>query len=385
MFFGVIITGCNVTSNDANVTGESDFRALGATVDGADTVDLIAEQHIDVGGINITNDEDNLYISFYTTEDWYMTETHLAVSTLVDGIPQKKGNPIPGHFPYKAEYEPPIQEQDESYVIPIEGEWFKSGVCIAVHAAVQQIVDENIMQEESAWGAGIDFTGKNWATYFTYTIAPTQEPLTVTHVEPPDDAVDISVYDTPDIYFSADLNLDTITNNSILLMDSSNTIVPVDLDKAYRGVTLRTFAPLTPGATYTIHATKAVQNIIGNSLVSEFISTFTTALPQGSLTVTHVEPPDDAVDISVYDTPDIYFSADLNLDTITNNSILLWDSSNNKVPVGFGYNVRAVTLEPLTLLTTDTTYTVRATPAVKDVGGNPLESEFTSTFTTALN
>ncbi len=241
-------------------------------------VDLIAGQHIDVGEINIWNDEDNLYIDFHTTGDWFMTETHLAVSILVDDIPQKKGNPIPGHFPYKTEYEPPIQ--NESYVIPIEGEWFKSGVCIAVHAAVQQIVDENIMQEESAWGTGIDFPGKNWATYFTYTLElPSQEPLTVTRSVPADGDVDVSVYTKLEVYFSADLDWNTITNDSIFLTDSTGDIVPGNVHTTERAVGLSTATLLATNTTYTIHATTAVQDVGGNPLESEFTSTFTTALP----------------------------------------------------------------------------------------------------------
>ena len=33
-------------------------------------------------------------------------------------------------------------------------------VLIAAHAAM--------CNGETAWGAGVDFTGNNWATYFTY-------------------------------------------------------------------------------------------------------------------------------------------------------------------------------------------------------------------------
>ncbi len=177
VLFGVIITGCNVAynNNDTSPAGESDFRALGISVDGAATIDLIAGQHIDIGDIYIWNDEEFLYIEFNTTDDWYMTETHLSVANSVEGIPQtKKGNPIPGHFPYKAEYEPLIQV--ELYVIPIEDEWFELGVCkeieIAAHAAVQQ--ENDIVQEESAWAEGEDFPGKNWATYFSFVV---MEPL----------------------------------------------------------------------------------------------------------------------------------------------------------------------------------------------------------------
>jgi hypothetical protein len=31
---------------------------------------------------------------------WLMTEAHLAVTTTLAAIPQSKGNPVPGQFPY---------------------------------------------------------------------------------------------------------------------------------------------------------------------------------------------------------------------------------------------------------------------------------------------
>lgn len=63
-------------------------------------VDLFAGQDILVGYIEVSNDETNLYVNFViTADDWCLEETHLAVATTVDGIPQtKKGNPIPGQF-----------------------------------------------------------------------------------------------------------------------------------------------------------------------------------------------------------------------------------------------------------------------------------------------
>ncbi len=171
VLFGVIITGCNVTSNDTNATGESDFRALGDTVDGADTVDLIAGQHIDVGDIKICNNGESLFIKFNTTAGWYMTETHLAVETTVDDIPQtKKGNPIPGKFSYKVTHNPVVGQY--TYKIDLESAGFAQGdeIFVAAHADVQRIEEGSVIQQETAWGEGELFGGRNWATYTTYVV-----------------------------------------------------------------------------------------------------------------------------------------------------------------------------------------------------------------------
>jgi len=76
--------------------------------------DLIAGQSIDVGDVLVWNDEDYLYVK-YLTDGWYISEVHLEVAEQLSGIPQAKGNPIPGKFTYgeqglwETEYEfPPI-------------------------------------------------------------------------------------------------------------------------------------------------------------------------------------------------------------------------------------------------------------------------------------
>lgn len=126
---------------------------------------------IDVGEVIVWNDLDYLYVMYVTTGDWYMTETHLHVADNLVDIPQtKKGNPIPGQFDYAKDHAPAVKEY--TYMIPWTWEPLTTLV-IAAHAVVQMEigVDEEgdpIYQEETAWGDGLDFEGRNWATYFEY-------------------------------------------------------------------------------------------------------------------------------------------------------------------------------------------------------------------------
>ena len=143
-------------------------------------VDLIAggggDEGLDVGNVTVCNNSEYIYVNFTTTDGWCMTETHLHVATSVDEIPQtKKGNPIPGKFEYFGDYDP-CDTQVVPYTIPNN---YETGdvVIIAAHSAVQLFVEvdpdtgEDIFRYESAWCDGEDFEGKNWAMYFTYTIA----------------------------------------------------------------------------------------------------------------------------------------------------------------------------------------------------------------------
>lgn len=96
---------------------------------------------IDVGDITVWNDLDNLYVKYdITEEDWYLTETHLAVATDLDEIPQtKKGNPIPGQFEYSTIHDPPVTEY--TYTIPLEWD-VDATLYIAAHAKVVKLIGD---------------------------------------------------------------------------------------------------------------------------------------------------------------------------------------------------------------------------------------------------
>ena len=136
------------------------------------TVDLIAGngsgEGFDVGNVTVTNNATHIVVEFTTIEGWLLNETHLHIANeSVEGIPQtKKGNPRPGQFDYSEEHEP---VDEYTYVIPLDG--LSGEVYIAAHAAV-----DGTTTYESAWGNGLDFPGRNWAMYFTYTIPVAETP-----------------------------------------------------------------------------------------------------------------------------------------------------------------------------------------------------------------
>ena len=199
-----------------------------------------------------------------------------------------------------------------------------------------------------------------------------QVPLTVTSVNPPDGAIDVSVYEGEVVHFSADLNKATVTNDSFFLTDPVGNKLPTiafHVDDRYAALNA---GQLDPGVTYTIHVTTAVQDVVGNSLASEFTSSFTTAFPQVPLTVTSVNPPDGAVDVSVHEGEVVHFSADLNKATVTNDSFFLTDPVGNKLPtIAFHVDDRYAALNA-GQLDPGVTYTIHVTTAVQDVVGNSL-------------
>ena len=129
------------------------------------TVTLYAGQNTAVGVVSLWNDLDTLYVTYAmdASNPWFLLETHLAVATSLADIPQARGNPIPGHFAYSQCHGG--QTKLYTYEIPLPDDWDASQLLyVAAHAAISG--------GETAWAGtevgGIDFPGKNWATYFTY-------------------------------------------------------------------------------------------------------------------------------------------------------------------------------------------------------------------------
>ncbi|HRU05170.1 MAG TPA: hypothetical protein P5137_05280 [Candidatus Brocadiia bacterium] len=139
------------------------------------TTKLVAGQHYEAGVVKVWNDATTLYVTYDAGDGWFMSETHLHVATSLAEIPQtKKGNPIPGQFAYSRYYWPWVTEN--TFAIPLKTWTPGTKLYIAAHASMPYY---NFSLWETAWAAGQDFPGANWATYFTYTVEQPCPPLTV--------------------------------------------------------------------------------------------------------------------------------------------------------------------------------------------------------------
>jgi hypothetical protein len=144
-------------------------------------VDLIAdggseETAIVVGTVTTQlNDDGTWTVTYATTGSWVIQTTHLHLACDVAGFPHTRtGNPRVGRFDYQWMNNPPVNEW--SYVVPDPG-CCDNGLptLFAAHAEVIDTEDcwdtdgdgvPDTCREETAWGAGLDFPGRNWAMYF---------------------------------------------------------------------------------------------------------------------------------------------------------------------------------------------------------------------------
>jgi hypothetical protein len=137
---------------------------------------LMAGKNTDAGDIDVTHDNVNVYVTYTTTGNWKLSETHVAVSFQEDcpenenpiAINPKNGNPAPGQFPYKTTHNPMVTTFTYTIPFPQGFEWGEY-VCIATHAVVKKINNcGQVVKEETAWAGNHEFTGKNWAKFFCY-------------------------------------------------------------------------------------------------------------------------------------------------------------------------------------------------------------------------
>ncbi len=129
-----------------------------------------AGQHIDVGSLVVSNDEDNIYVTFNTSGNWWLQVTHLHISTTLQGIPSnKKGTPVPGQFEYQTIHNPRVQ----TYTYSVPNTWAEGeDLVIAAHAEVV-LLDENgnVIQEETGFGGDNAGTGPRWWFWAGYSVA----------------------------------------------------------------------------------------------------------------------------------------------------------------------------------------------------------------------
>lgn len=159
------------------------FQPPAKAAQGPGRVDLplIAGQQYEAGMVTIHNNNGGLLIDVQTANGWRMTALHVHAGWADNPVPMVRGNPVPGKFNFKYEYEEPATGEPVwlDFVEDLQG--FRWGQpyeaqrerYIAVHADVV-LVDEygNVVAEEGAWAqGGIAFEGGQWGWWLKYMMA----------------------------------------------------------------------------------------------------------------------------------------------------------------------------------------------------------------------
>lgn len=235
-----------------------------------------------------------------------------------------------------------------------------------------------------------DLGGNSMPAPFVSTFTVDTTPPTVTAVSPTNAATGVATNTTVQVTFSELMDVNTINNTTILLRNTVTTaLVPaaVTYNSTTNIATLTPTGPLSNATNYTVVVTTGVKDAAGNALAAQFQSTFTTAALADTTAPTIISrsPVNAATNVATNTDVTITFSEQMDVATINSTNITL-------KPTAGGANISATvtcnspcttaTLDPAAPLLNNTNYTVTVTTGVKDVAGNALAAQSTSTFTT---
>lgn len=221
---------------------------------------------------------------------------------------------------------------------------------------------------------------------FSFTTRDTTAPFVVS-TSPTDLATNVAANAVISAIFSKAMDGTTI-NATTFTLKVTATGVPVTGTVAYSVGNPATFTPtvaLASSTTYTATITTGAHDTFGNALAANKVWTFIIAdiIPP---TVQSVSPANGAASVAVNSAVNITFSEPMDPLTINGTNITLKTTSSGTAVTGtVTYNAatNTATFTPSGALAFGTGYTVTVTTGVKDVAGNALATQFTSTFATA--
>lgn len=140
------------------------------------TYDLCAGQDIAAGSLTVTETSDGYDVTYETSDDWSLVETHLDVGDeFGDFHTSRKGNPKIGRFDYAETHDGVTSytynvSLDDPQLDDVDAE--SDCVLFAAHAVVEKQVDDEVVSE-TAWACAdqddavsfVDGKGGSWATY----------------------------------------------------------------------------------------------------------------------------------------------------------------------------------------------------------------------------
>ncbi|MEZ4653848.1 MAG: hypothetical protein R3E12_09740 [Candidatus Eisenbacteria bacterium] len=141
------------------------------------SVRLLAGQTIDVGSVTVENDGTELCVTYETSGDWTLVETHLDIRLTLGDVPQtRSGNPKVGKFTYSHKNLGHATSDEYCFLLEDLGYTAGTDLVIAAHAVVERVVAGQVQQNETAWGEGPEFPGNSWAMYLGHHVQECNDP-----------------------------------------------------------------------------------------------------------------------------------------------------------------------------------------------------------------
>jgi hypothetical protein len=245
-----------------------------------------------------------------------------------------------------------------------------------------------VVRDTSANALAADFTS-------TFTTLAATAP-TVTQFAPAGGAIGVPLATAVTVTFSEAMDPSTINANTVQLRTAAggtvSAVVSYDANTFTARLTPNISLAYSTGYVVVVHGgtgTAVVRDVAGSPLAADFTSTFTTVADTTPPTVSLVSPANAATNVPLTTTVTVKFSEAMDATTINANTILLKTFGGVTVAASVTYNASTMTatLTPSASLAGGAPYAVDVLggsgTAVKDLAGNALATDFTSTFTTA--
>jgi Bacterial Ig-like domain len=217
-------------------------------------------------------------------------------------------------------------------------------------------------------------------------LIPDISPPTLVSTSPATGQAGVSLAANISASFSEAMDPATLTPATFIVTTSGGALIPGNVTYASASNTAQ-FTPTNPlpnAGTVLVNITTGVKDVAGNSLAADYHFNFTTR-DETPPTVVSATPPSSAAGISTKVVVSVVFSEPMDPATINASTVALkLTSSGLTVGGDVAYNAQTstATFAPSAALSYSTSYTIMVSTGAKDLAGNSLVSQMTSTFTT---
>ncbi|MCP4112726.1 MAG: Ig-like domain-containing protein [Desulfobacteraceae bacterium] len=213
--------------------------------------------------------------------------------------------------------------------------------------------------------------------------------LEITSTSPTSGETGVFVGTSVTVTFSKEMNSSTLNSNTFFVYTGGTgynlNTVPGTINCSGKTATFTPSSPFDYKKAYKAKVTTGVKDTDGNALAADYEWSFVTA-DQDTPTspkVSSVRPADMEDDVDVGAVVKVFFSKTMNPATVNSNTFFLFTATGDPVEGTVIYSNTEATLDPVGNLDYETEYTATVTTGAKDTEGNPLEADYTWSFTTA--
>ena len=213
---------------------------------------------------------------------------------------------------------------------------------------------------------------------FTTAPAPDITPPAIVLTNPLDVENNVAINTTIAATFSEAMDASTINDSTFTM--SNGATGTVSYDDTTQTATFTPSSNLTYLTTYTATITTGVKDLAGNPMSADYVWSFTTEPDITPPTVISTNPLNNAIDVDINTVITATLSEPID-ETTMNTSTFTIDGVTGTV--SYDPATKTATYTPSAILNYATTYTATVIKDVKDLAGNPMESDFVWSFTTA--